>query len=107
MRSLRSEGIPFIDPNVERVGVSKLRTLNASNLSQVNKTIVIQENDRPLAVLLNYDQYMTIQNKLQEALDQIGLFSTEEVKKGLMKGLKDIKEGRITPLEEVDKGLLK
>jgi PHD/YefM family antitoxin component YafN of YafNO toxin-antitoxin module len=102
LRLLRSEGIPFIDPNVERVGVSKLRTLNASNLGHVNKTIVIQDNDKPLAVLLNYEQYMAIQNKLQEALDTLELLSKTENASALLSGLKDITEGRVSPLTEVD-----
>jgi hypothetical protein len=99
------QGIPFVDPNVEHVGVSKLRTLNASNLSRVSKMLVIQDNDTPLAVLLNYDQFLTIQNKLQEALDTIEVLSKKETATGLHNGLKDISEGRITPLSEVDPNL--
>jgi hypothetical protein len=33
--------IPFIDPNVEHVGVSRLRKLNARNPSKLEKTLVI------------------------------------------------------------------
>ncbi len=56
----RPSGIPFVDPTVEHVGVSKLRTLNSHNLSKINKMMVIQDNDTPLAVLLGYQQYLTI-----------------------------------------------
>ncbi len=102
---LRSQGIPFVDPAVDHVGVSKLRTLNASNLSKIDKMLVIQDNDTPLAVLLNFDQYMAIQNKLQEALDRIELYSKKENEGGLHSGVKDLMEGRITPLHEVDPDL--
>ena len=40
--------IPYIDPNVEHVGVSKLRTLSGKRLRSFEKTLVIQENDTPL-----------------------------------------------------------
>jgi len=38
--------VPYIDPNVEHVGVSRLRTLNASNLRNFEKTLVIQTTIR-------------------------------------------------------------
>ena len=59
--------LPFIDPRVEHLGVSKLRVMNATDLKGT-KTIVIRENDRPLAVLLNYEQYLWMQDKLQSIL---------------------------------------
>ena len=36
------------------VGISRLRALNATQLRELDKTHVIQDNDKPLAVLLNY-----------------------------------------------------
>lgn len=56
-------GIPYIDPNVQYVGVSKLRTLNATNLSELNRTLVIQDNDQPLAVVLSYEQFLEMQKE--------------------------------------------
>jgi hypothetical protein len=50
----------------------------AKHPGKLNKTLVIQDNDTPLAVLLNYGQYMTLQNKLQQALDRIEVLSTNE-----------------------------
>ena len=41
----------YVNPNVRTVGISKLRSLNATQLRDIDKTIVIQENDKPLAVL--------------------------------------------------------
>ncbi len=34
----------YINPNVRTVGVSKLRSLSASKLRGIDKTLVIQEN---------------------------------------------------------------
>lgn len=98
-----TQGIPFVDPNVEHVGVSKLRTFNASNLRTINKMMVIQENDQPLAVLLGYRQYLAIQNKLQEALDALELLSKKETEARLLSGLKDVAEGRTRALRPAGK----
>lgn len=98
-----SSGIPFIDPAVEHVGVSKLRTLNGTNLGKINKIMVIQDNDAPLAVLLSYHQYLAIQNKLQEALDAVELLSKKENVDRLLAGLRDISEGRVTAFGNVNK----
>lgn len=54
--------IPRIDPSVKHVGISKLRDLNATKLrKQTDETLVIQENDTPLAVLLSYKKFLAIQ----------------------------------------------
>ena len=97
--------IPIIDPRIEYVGATKLRSLNTTNLSKLKKTLVIQDNDTPLAVLLNYEQYLTIQRKLQEALDRVQFYSKQEAQENLSKGLLDIKEGRTVPMAEVDKDI--
>ena len=97
-----TKNIPMIDPRIEYVGASKLRTLNTSNLGKLKKTLVIQDNDTPLAVLLNYEQYMTIQTKLQQALDTIEVLSERDVVGALQTGLKDIAEGRSSSLGDVD-----
>jgi hypothetical protein len=62
MPSLAS--VPYIDPNVEHVGVSRLRELNATKLRQFEKTLVIRDNDTPLAVLLTYEQFLNMQRQL-------------------------------------------
>src|ERR1022692_1905583 len=98
-----SSGIPFVDPGVEHVGVSKLRTLNATNLGRIKKMMVIQDNDAPLAVLLSYQQYLAIQNKLQEALDAVELLSKKENVDRLLASLRDISEGRVTDLGSLKK----
>jgi hypothetical protein len=44
--------IPYLDPSVQHVGISKLHALNVTQLRDLDKTLVIQDNDKPLAVLL-------------------------------------------------------
>lgn len=53
--------IPYLDPNVQHVGISRLRALNVSQLDSLDKTLVVQDNDRPLAVLIRYRNFMAMQ----------------------------------------------
>ena len=57
--------IPYLDPTVQHVGISKLRALNATQLRDLDKTLVIQENDKPLAVLLKYEHFMAMQEQIR------------------------------------------
>ena len=99
--TIQPNDIPFIDPRVEHVGVSRLRTLNATNLGKINKTLVIQDNDNPLAVLLSYEQYLLIQNKLQSVLKLLEVASNPSTREGISSGMKDIVEGKTIPASEV------
>jgi translation initiation factor IF-3 len=58
--------IPYLDPNVQHVGISKLRALNVTQLRALDKTLVIQDNDKPLAVLLKYEHFIAMQEKLPD-----------------------------------------
>jgi len=53
--------IPYLDPSVQHVGISRLRALNVTQLDELDKTLVIQDNDRPLAVLIRYRNFMAMQ----------------------------------------------
>lgn len=53
--------IPYLDPSVQHVGISRLRALNVSQLDALDKTLVVQDNDRPLAVLIRYRNFMAMQ----------------------------------------------
>ena len=53
--------IPYLDPSVQHVGISRLRALNVAQLDGLDKTLVIQDNDRPLAVLIRYRNFMAMQ----------------------------------------------
>ena len=90
-----------IDPNVERVGVSKLRNLNANNLRSNRKTLVIQDNDTALAVLLSYDQFLVIQKRLESLAETIALLTNENDLAALVAGIQDQQAGRTKSIQEV------
>jgi len=93
--------VPYIDPNVEHVGVSRLRSLNATNLRNFDKTLVIQDNDTPLAVLLTYGQFLEMQKQLLAVAETASLLADEEEFASLTEGLEDVREGRTKPLSEI------
>jgi PHD/YefM family antitoxin component YafN of YafNO toxin-antitoxin module len=86
--------LPFIDQNVEHVGTTRLRKLNSAKLRSNKKTLVIQENDTPLAVLLNYEQYLIMQNQLMSLLETIEVLTNEEEVSLLKTGMEDFVAGR-------------
>lgn len=55
--------IPMIDPNVRYVGVASLRKLNAELLQAMSETLVIQHEDKPIAVLLPYSVFLAMQTE--------------------------------------------
>ena len=93
--------VPYIDPNVEHVGVSRLRTLNATNLRNFDKALVIQDNDTPLAVLLSYDQFLLMQTQLQAVLATIEVITDEDERTALTQGLEAVRGGRTKPLSQI------
>jgi hypothetical protein len=102
---MTTDTIPYIDPNIEHVGVSRLRRLNAGVLRENRKTFVIQENDTPLAVLLAYEQFLAMQRKIQSLVATIEVLSDEEETRGLLAGIKDAREGRTRKLSEIRNAL--
>lgn len=95
--------IPNIDPNVKYVGVSKLRDLNATKLrDQADETLVIQENDTPLSVLLPYKRYLAIREEFNALLSMIELLANETERSGLLKAFEDIRAGRVRSLDEIE-----
>jgi hypothetical protein len=61
MAKANQVSIPYLDPDVQHVGISRLRALNVTQLDGLEKTLVIQDNDRPLAVLIRYRNFMAMQ----------------------------------------------
>ena len=96
----------YVNPNVCHVKVSKLRSFNASQLKGIDKTIVIQENDRPLAVLLKYEDFMAMQKQLLASLEQ-AILSDKSTVEGVLVGRNDVKSGNTRGLEEVRDSLRK
>lgn len=96
--------IPYIDPTVQHVGISKLRTFNSRSLRDFDGTLVIQENDRPLAVLLKYDHFLRMQ---YERLSVIGFEMNDQEVAALLSGLRDLQHGRTKTIAEVRASLEK
>ena len=94
--------IPVIDPSVRHVGVSKLRELNVAKLRQNDETLVIQDNDQPLAVLLAYDKFLEMQQLLTCVLNTIDLLMEKSEVEGVRAALEDLKAGRVRPLAEIE-----
>ena len=97
--------IPYIDPNVEHVGVSKLRRLNSAELRHFTKTLVFQDNDEPLAVLVTYEQFLIMQNQLKSLVETIELLSNQDEMRALVAGLEDLKAGRTKSISEIKSSL--
>lgn len=64
MAKANQVSIPYLDPNVQHVGISRLRSLNVTQLRDLDKTLVIQDVDEPLAVLLKYEHFISMQEKM-------------------------------------------
>lgn len=99
--------IPYIDPRVEHVGVSRLRQLNKRSLKSdlENKTLVISEQNKSLAVLLGYEQYLIMQNQLRAVMETVELFSDAEEMKLLLSGMAEVAEGKTRSLDEIRRSL--
>jgi hypothetical protein len=98
---------PVIDPTIKHVGVSKLRELNATALKETDDTFVIQDNNTPLAVLLRYEKFLTMQQQLVSVLNTLELLSDSHEIEGVLAGLRDWHKGRIRSLAEVEIELAK
>jgi len=107
MSALSSIVRPYIDPHVQHVGVSKLRSLSASKLSNIKSALVIQDNDTPLAVLVKYEEYLILQNRLMSLLETIEILTDPNERAELEAGIKDAREGKVTNLSEIRSGLAK
>jgi PHD/YefM family antitoxin component YafN of YafNO toxin-antitoxin module len=103
--TLQGLNIPKIDPNVRHVGVSKLRKLNSDDLRKMEETLVLQENDTPLAVLVKYEKYLILQNELESLMATVELLTHKEETAALLAGLKDFEAGRTKPLSEIKASL--
>ncbi len=96
------EDHPHIDPTVKHVGVSKLRGLNADSLRATTDTFVIQEKERPLAVLLTYEKFMAMQEELEAAARTVEMLSDPVELAALRVATEDIAAGRIHSLASID-----
>ncbi len=89
MPFLTDSDIPYIDPNVEYVSPSRLRGLNAERLQSLDTTLVVQHNERPLAVLLTYERFLSMQREMQSLRDSVDLLFGDEDADFVGNGLED------------------
>jgi PHD/YefM family antitoxin component YafN of YafNO toxin-antitoxin module len=92
---------------VEHVGISKLRALNAKNLRQFDRTMVIRDNNKPLAVLVSYEQFLDMQKQLVSLLQTVELLKSDQEIQDLNNGLQDVSQGRTKPLSDIKEELNK
>ena len=97
---------PYIDERVEHVGISKLRNLNTSTLREFDRTMVIQDNDKPLAVLVSYQQFLGMQKELVSLIQTVEMLKSEQEMADLNSGLEDANQGRTEPLSTIKKELM-
>jgi hypothetical protein len=69
--------------------------------SDMQTTLVIQNNDTPLAVLVRYEQYMAIQEQFKSLKETIQILTDEKEKAAVFDGLRDVAEGRVRPFGAV------
>jgi hypothetical protein len=101
MNLSEKKGIPVIDPTVRYVGVSKLRELKADKLRSLTQTLVIQDDEKPLAVVLSFDQFMQMQTERNRILTTLETFFTDEGRTGLVSALLAVQKGNTKPDSEV------
>ena len=98
---------PVIDPTIKHVGVTKLRELNAATLKETEDTFVIQDNNTPLAVLLRYEKFLSMQQQLTSVINTLDLLSESKELQGVLAGIEDMLAGRVRSLAEVEAELAK
>ena len=97
--------VPYIDPDVDHVGVSTLRTMNAASLRESTKTLVIRDNNTPVAVLLTYESFLSMQEQIERLLSTIELLADREEVSLLLAGLNQNKAGNMKSLDAIEKSL--
>jgi hypothetical protein len=100
--------IPIIDPSVKYVGVSKLRELNATKLKeQTDDTLVFQDNDKPLAVLLSYEKFLIMQQQLMAVFNTLEFLTDEKERNAVFTAMNAVRSGHFRPLKEIEAELEK
>ncbi|HEY0701989.1 MAG TPA: hypothetical protein VGD60_04400 [Candidatus Acidoferrales bacterium] len=105
--SVSFSGFPVIDPSIKHVGVSKLREFSVAVLKETDDTYVIQDNNTPLAVLLTYEKFLGMQQKLLSVMNTLDLLSESKELQGVLAGADDLAAGRVRTLAEVEAALAK
>jgi hypothetical protein len=66
MAKTNQVSIPYLDLGVQHVGISKLRAPTVAQLRALDKTLVIQSNEKPLAVVVKYEHFLAMQEKMPD-----------------------------------------
>lgn len=93
--------IPYVDPNVEHVGVSHLRELNAAKLRENEKTLVIRDKNTPVAVLLTYETFLDYQRELKNLMETIDLIFDPDERQLLVDGLRAVADGDVKSIDDI------
>jgi PHD/YefM family antitoxin component YafN of YafNO toxin-antitoxin module len=101
LRNIMVEGVPYIDTTITDIGVSQLRKLNATDLREAKKTLVVRDNNEPLAVVLKYEQFLVMQNKLEAALKTVDLLTKRKDAQAVLEALQDAAKGKGVELSEI------
>jgi hypothetical protein len=72
--------IPYLDPSVQHVGISRLRAFNVTQLADLEKTLVVQDNDKPLAVLVKYSNFMAMQEGAMKWEQKVIKYDTKDLR---------------------------
>lgn len=100
--------IPYIDPNVQYVGVSNLRNLNATNLQGLKaKTIIVQQNNQPIAVIVSFEQFLEMQRERDKVRATLEMLVNDDERNALLAGMQDILSKRTKPISAVREAIRK
>jgi hypothetical protein len=97
-RFLQLDGHISHDPTL---GIESPRQWRRLPLSDMKSTLVIQDNDTALAVLVRYEQYLAIQEQIKSLKETIQILTDEKERAAVYAGLRDLADGHVRPLSEV------
>ena len=86
------------------ISLARLRLNLSSVIKQLvkkNERYIVEKDEIPVGVLINYQDY----KNMIEQLEDYALMSNPDVVARIEEAKKDIKEGRVRPLEEFAKEL--
>lgn len=72
-------GTPYIDPTVDHVDLKQLRTFTPAKLRRLQRTQVLRQGDRPVAVLLSFNTFLRIQEELETLSNRVADYEAEDL----------------------------
>jgi hypothetical protein len=101
MSEMMSE-LPYIDPNIEHLGVSQLRQMDGKSIRSKNgKALLIQDHNEPIAVLLSYEQYLVLQEKMKAVMNTMEMFTDDDEAKLFLSAMSDFSKGKTRSLGDI------